>query len=89
MATAAATASVPRALPSRNASIWTAAYTLWEREIVRFYRQKARVVGVIASPLLFWFVLGSGFAHSFRSGNTGSDQYLGYFFPGAVVMIVL
>src|SRR5579875_2545218 len=89
MATVVATASAPKALPSRNASLWTAARTLWEREIVRFYRQKARVVGVIASPLLFWFVLGSGFAHSFHSSGTGSDQYLAYFFPGAVVMIVL
>src|SRR6202000_2496056 len=34
-------------------------------------------------------VLCSGFAHSFHGGGTGSDQYLGYFFPGAVVMIVL
>jgi ABC-2 type transport system permease protein len=86
MATLAATA--PRRIPTTlKVSIWTSAYTLWLREIVRFYRQKARVVGVIASPLLFWFVLGSGFAHSFQSGNSG--QYLGYFFPGAVVMIVL
>src|SRR5579885_1342300 len=89
MASVATPASATRILPSRNASLWTAAWTLWEREIVRFYRQKARVIGVIASPLLFWFVLGSGFAHSFRSGATGSDQYLSYFFPGAVVMIVL
>jgi ABC-2 type transport system permease protein len=89
MATAIATASAPRALGSAKPGLWISAYTLWEREIVRFYRQKARVVGVIASPLLFWFVLGSGFAHSFHSGGTGSDQYLGYFFPGAVVMIVL
>jgi len=37
------------------------AYTLWLREIVRFYRQKARVAGVIASPLIFWVVLGAGF----------------------------
>jgi ABC-2 type transport system permease protein len=72
-----------------------AAYSLWRREIVRFYRQKARVVGVIASPLLFWLVLGSGFAHSFHSVNTaggtagGNSHYLGYFFPGAVAMIVL
>jgi ABC-2 type transport system permease protein len=89
MATLATTAPAPRIQPVRKVGIWTPAYTLWLREIVRFYRQKARVVGVIASPLLFWFVLGSGFAHSFRSGGTGSDQYLGYFFPGAVVMIVL
>lgn len=89
MATIATTAPAPRVNPSQNVGIWTPAYTLWLREIVRFYRQKARVVGVIASPLLFWFVLGSGFAHSFHGGSAGSDQYLGYFFPGAVVMIVL
>ncbi|QNI33612.1 ABC transporter permease [Alloacidobacterium dinghuense] len=89
MATIATTAPAPRIQAVRKVGIWTPAYTLWLREIVRFYRQKARVVGVIASPLLFWFVLGSGFAHSFRGGSAGSDQYLGYFFPGAVVMIVL
>ena len=62
--------------------------SLWRREIVRFYRQKSRVVGVIASPLLFWLVIGSGFGSSFKSG--GSDQhYLQYFFPGSLLMIVL
>ena len=68
-----------------------AAYSLWRREIVRFYRQRARVVGVIVSPLLFWLVLGSGFAHSFQSAGVGasSGHYLGYFFPGSVAMIVL
>lgn len=63
------------------------AYTLWQREIVRFYRQKSRVVGVIASPLLFWLLLGSGFGTSIRSG--GQPDYLTYFFPGALIMIVL
>ncbi|HVW78661.1 MAG TPA: ABC transporter permease [Alloacidobacterium sp.] len=89
MATIAAAAPAHRMQQPQKVGIWTPAYTLWLREIVRFYRQKARVVGVIASPLLFWFVLGSGFAHSFHNGSTGSDAYLGYFFPGAVVMIVL
>jgi ABC-2 type transport system permease protein len=68
------------------------AFSLWQREIVRFYRQKARVVGVIASPLLFWLVLGSGFANTFSSGagTTGaSSHYFGFFFPGSIVMIVL
>ncbi|HMD20223.1 MAG TPA: ABC transporter permease [Alloacidobacterium sp.] len=88
MATIATTAPVPRIRQVKKAGIWTPAYTLWLREIVRFYRQKARVVGVIASPLLFWFVLGSGFGRSFH-GGAGSGQYLEYFFPGAVVMIVL
>ena len=48
------------------------------------------MVGVIASPLLFWLVIGSGFGTSFRSGNaTGQAHYLDYFYPGALIMIVL
>jgi len=66
------------------------AFTLWWREVVRFYRQRTRVVGVIASPLLFWLVIGSGFGTSFRSGNApGQQHYLDYFYPGALIMIVL
>src|SRR6267154_1600680 len=64
------------------------AFTLWWREVVRFYRQRTRVVGVIASPVLFWLVIGSGFGSSFRSG-AGNQHYLDYFYPGALIMIVL
>ena len=74
----------------RNAGILMPAASLWWREVVRFYRQRARVVGVIASPLLFWIVIGSGFGTSFRSGSAaGGQHYLDYFFPGALIMIVL
>jgi ABC-2 type transport system permease protein len=39
---------------------------------------------------LFWVVLGSGFGTSFRSGQAaGQQNYLDYFFPGTLVMIVL
>jgi ABC-2 type transport system permease protein len=63
---------------------------LWWREIVRFYRQKSRVVGVLASPLIFWVVIGSGFGTSFRAGGgQGQGNYLDYFYPGALIMIVL
>src|SRR6478609_580610 len=66
------------------------AFTLWWREIVRFYRQRTRVIGVIASPLVFWLVIGSGFGTSFRSGESaGQQHYLDYFYPGALIMIVL
>src|SRR5437867_1295985 len=63
--------------------------SLWWREIVRFYRQPSRVIGVIASPILFWLVIGSGFGTSIRSGGAGGENYLKYFFPGALIMIVL
>src|ERR1700751_5332198 len=70
--------------------LYLPAFTLWWRETVRFYRQRTRVVGVIASPLLFWLVIGSGFGTSFRSGQSaGQQHYLDYFYPGALIMIVL
>ena len=73
-----------------SAGLSLPAFTLWWREIVRFYRQRSRVVGVIVSPLLFWVVIGSGFGSSFRSGNAaGQQHYLDYFYPGALIMIVL
>ena len=72
-----------------SAGVMLPAFTLWWREIVRFYRQRARVVGVIASPLLFWVVIGSGFGTSFRSGQAAGQHYLNYFYPGTLVMIIL
>jgi ABC-2 type transport system permease protein len=83
------TATFP-ATTAASAGVLLPAFTLWWREVVRFYRQRARVVGVILSPLLFWVVLGSGFGTSFRSGQgAGQEHYLDYFYPGTLVMIVL
>src|SRR6201988_2405899 len=88
MATQAATLARP--VPSASAGVMLPAFTLWWREIVRFYRQPGRVVGVLASPLVFWLVIGSGFGTSFRSGGgPGQQHYLDYFYPGALIMIVL
>lgn len=89
MATQAATLARPMNRPA-SAGIMLPAFTLWWREIVRFYRQPTRVVGVLASPLVFWLVIGSGFGTSFRSGGgPGQQHYLDYFYPGALIMIVL
>lgn len=65
-------------------------YTLWWREIVRFYRQRSRIVGALATPVLFWLLLGSGFADSFQpSGSAGGLGYAEYFYPGTMVLVVL
>src|SRR2546423_12971160 len=87
-----ATQSTALAPPGARASagLLLPAFTLWWREIVRFYRQTTRVIGVLASPLVFWLVIGSGFGTSFRSGGgPGQQHYLDYFYPGALIMIVL
>src|SRR5664279_5420545 len=84
------TTAFPATTTSSSAGLLLPSFSLWWREVVRFYRQRARVVGVIASPLLFWLVIGSGFGTSFRSnGTAGGQHYLNYFFPGALIMIVL
>src|ERR1700735_3965093 len=89
MATHATTLTRPMERPG-SAGLLLPAFTLWWREIVRFHRQPTRVVGVLASPLVFWVVIGSGFGTSFRSGGgQGQQNYLDYFYPGALIMIVL
>ncbi len=88
MATRAATFSRP--IAPASAGVLLPAFTLWWREIVRFYRQKSRVVGVLASPLVFWIVLGSGFGNSFRStAGPAQQHYMDYFYPGTLILIVL
>ena len=84
------TAALSRPVATASAGLLLPAFTLWWREIVRFYRQKSRVVGVLASPLVFWIVLGSGFGSSFRSASGETPQhYLDYLYPGTLILIVL
>jgi ABC-2 type transport system permease protein len=84
------TATLPNVPAPTSVGTLIPALSLWKREVVRFYRNRSRVVGVIASPLLFWIVIGSGFGTSFRgAGGQGSQHYLDFFFPGALTMIVL
>ena len=63
--------------------LWLATGTLWKREIVRFFRQPFRVIGAVATPLIFWALLGSGFNRSFvMAGTDNHVGYLEYFSPG-------
>lgn len=54
-----------------------AAGSLCRRDLVRFLRQRSRIVGVIGTPLVFWALIGSGF------------NYMGYLYPGTLVQILL
>ncbi|MDE3058157.1 MAG: ABC transporter permease [Bacteroidota bacterium] len=65
------------------------AYSLWMRELIRFFRQRSRMIGVIGSPILFWFFIGSGLGNSFRSNTAGGTNYLEYFYPGTLLLIML
>ncbi len=67
-----------------------AALSLTRRELIRFYRQRSRMIGVIGSPLVFWFLIGSGLRTSFRYPDAPPDvNYLEYFYPGTIVLVIL
>lgn len=75
---------------SRHDALWLPAVSLCRREIVRFLRQKHRIIGALATPIVFWLLIGGGMGRSFRSGSgPGSDNFIVYFFPGTVLMILL
>jgi len=64
------------------------ALSLCQRELVRFLRQRHRVIGALATPIVFWLLIGGGMGHSFSGGNP-KQGYMQYFFPGTVLMILL
>lgn len=73
-----------------NDNLWLAAMSLCQRELVRFVRQRNRVIGAFATPLVFWLLIGAGMGGSFQGpGGPDSGNYLRYFFPGTVLMILL
>ena len=67
-----------------------AVWALTSRDIVRFVRQRSRIVGALGSPILFWFLIGSGLGRSFQAApGDASSGYLEYFFPGTLALIIL
>lgn len=68
-----------------------AAGTLAARELTRFARQRNRVIGALATPLLFWFFLGAGLGSSFRVNLGGAEglNYLQFFLPGTMALVCL
>ena len=76
---------------SRPGATCLAVWTLCERELVRFFRQRNRVIGALGQPVLFWLLFGSGFGSSFRMPAEGGDSvdYFQYYFPGTLVLIIL
>lgn len=60
---------------------------LWQRDLRLFFRQKSRVLGALAPPLLLWLAIGAGIAPSFSA--PGGVGYMEYFFPGVVFVLLL
>lgn len=67
---------------------------LTHRELIRFLRQRTRIVGAVVQPVIFWILFGAGLRTSFKSpswaeGLSHEITYQEYFLPGIAVLIVL
>src|SRR4051812_17554620 len=64
--------------------------SLCRRELVRFLRQRNRIIGALATPIVFWLLIGGGMGRSFQAqGLPGGGDYIKFFFPGTILMILL
>lgn len=90
------TASVESARPRSNTTLPEGNYFLWPfislawRELIRFFRQKHRLMSALGTPVVFWLLIGAGLGASFRLPESwGSMSAMAYLFPGTLVLILL
>ena len=68
-----------------------AIYIVWWRDILRYWRDRTRVVASLAQPLLYLVIFGTGLASSLGGGFAGGSgvSYTQFMFPGVISMAVL
>ena len=61
------------------------------REILKFVRDRSRLLGAIAQPLALWLLLGLGFQGTFRppAGSAIEGGYVDFLFPGILALVLL
>jgi ABC-2 type transport system permease protein len=63
-------------------------YTIWYRDMLRFAKDKMRLIGSVFMPLLFLFVFGSGLGAQMGMLRPGVN-FSQFLFPGIIGMTVL
>lgn len=64
-----------------------AIYTLWVRQLKRYFRSKSRIVGSLGQPILFLVALGFGLGPIFQAAGQGN--YIEFLAPGIISMSIL
>lgn len=62
-------------------------YILWLRQLKRYFRSKARMIGSLGQPLLFLIALGFGFGPIYQ--KAGGGNYIQFLAPGIICMTIL
>src|SRR5439155_4967698 len=61
---------------------------VWQRELIRFFQDRSRIVSSLLQPVLYLFVLGTGLS-SLVSGGTGGLNLRTFIFPGVIAMATM
>jgi ABC-2 type transport system permease protein len=61
---------------------------VWQREMIRFTRDRLRIITSLIQPVLFLFVLGTGLS-TITTGSAHSVNLRTFMYPGALAMAVL
>jgi ABC-2 type transport system permease protein len=71
--------------------MWLTVWTLSRREITRFLRQRSRLIGALATPIMFWVLFGAGLHESFQAPGwaAGEMSYREFFLPGITALILM
>ena len=64
-----------------------AIYTLWLRELKKYFRSKSRIIGSLGQPILFLVALGFGLGPVFQ--KAGQGNYIQFLVPGIISMSIL
>lgn len=64
-----------------------AIYILWLRQIKKYSRSKARIIGSLGQPLLFLLAFGFGFGPIFA--KAGGGNYINFLAPGIIGMAII
>jgi ABC-2 type transport system permease protein len=62
-------------------------YIMWLRQLKRYFRSRARMIGSLGQPLIFLLAFGFGFGHIYE--KAGAGDYLQFLAPGVISMAVL
>lgn len=62
-------------------------YILWLRQLKRYFRSRARMIGSLGQPLLFLLALGFGFGPVYQ--KAGGGNYIEFLTPGIIAMSII
>lgn len=62
-------------------------YIMWLRQIKKYWRSRARMIGALGQPLLFLLAFGFGFGPIYQ--KAGGGNYIEFLAPGVIAMSIL